>query len=171
MLTCDVSVMLTLAIWQTCIWCAALCPSHPYNNKSMSTKHKKRPAQQFLECAALLSHLGMSWGFGSEFAVHGLLRVLSHFVAGEHLTMGFLAGLPGIKWCCESIWSDLLSSPKRMWGGGKCHILPLNIKIGNFKRTYFPSAHTVSLCAQGFPGDFGEMGPPGPDGNPVSEMM
>lgn len=29
----------------------------------------------------------------------------------------------------------------------------------------------VSLCAQGFPGDFGERGPPGPDGNPVSEMI
>jgi len=24
------------------------------------------------------------------------------------------------------------------------------------------------LCVQGFPGDFGERGPPGPDGNPVS---
>lgn len=27
---------------------------------------------------------------------------------------------------------------------------------------------SVCLCAQGFPGDFGERGPPGPDGNPVS---
>lgn len=25
------------------------------------------------------------------------------------------------------------------------------------------------LCTQGFAGDFGERGPPGPDGNPVSE--
>uniref|UniRef100_A0A3Q1EZ37 Collagen, type XXVII, alpha 1b n=1 Tax=Acanthochromis polyacanthus TaxID=80966 RepID=A0A3Q1EZ37_9TELE len=31
--------------------------------------------------------------------------------------------------------------------------------------------HPVCLCAQGFPGDFGERGPPGPDGNPVSERM
>lgn len=29
----------------------------------------------------------------------------------------------------------------------------------------------VSLYAQGFPGDFGERGPPGPDGNPVSEVI
>lgn len=29
----------------------------------------------------------------------------------------------------------------------------------------------VSLCAQGFLGDVGERGPPGPDGNPVSEKM
>lgn len=29
----------------------------------------------------------------------------------------------------------------------------------------------ISLCAQGFLGDFGEMGPPGPDGIPVSELM
>lgn len=30
---------------------------------------------------------------------------------------------------------------------------------------------SVSLCSQGFPGDFGERGPPGPDGNPVSEVI
>lgn len=35
----------------------------------------------------------------------------------------------------------------------------------------YPSAHMISICAQGFPGDFGEMGPHGPDGNPVSEML
>lgn len=119
----SIGFMLTLANWQTCIWPAALCLSHPSNNKSMSTKReKKRQTQQFLEQAALLSHLGMSWGFGSEFALHGLLRVLSHFVAGKHSAKKFFAGLPGIKrW--QSIWLDLLSSPKwcgRCWwvGGG-----------------------------------------------------
>ena len=28
---------------------------------------------------------------------------------------------------------------------------------------------SLCLCTQGFAGDFGERGPPGPDGNPVSE--
>lgn len=40
--------------------------------------------------------------------------VLSHFVAGKHSVVEFLAGLPGIK-CWESNWLDVLSSPKRRW--------------------------------------------------------
>uniref|UniRef100_A0A3B3XTI5 Fibrillar collagen NC1 domain-containing protein n=1 Tax=Poecilia mexicana TaxID=48701 RepID=A0A3B3XTI5_9TELE len=35
--------------------------------------------------------------------------------------------------------------------------------------THFPfwlANHFVCVCSQGFPGDFGERGPPGPDGNP-----
>lgn len=30
---------------------------------------------------------------------------------------------------------------------------------------------SFSLCPQGFPGDFGERGPPGPDGEPVCRTL
>uniref|UniRef100_A0A671XMP9 Collagen, type XXVII, alpha 1b n=1 Tax=Sparus aurata TaxID=8175 RepID=A0A671XMP9_SPAAU len=59
---------------------------------------------------------------------------------------------------------SLLAGPPGLKGepGPPCKHPPASIWLHNYP---------VSLCAQGFPGDFGERGPPGPDGNPVSEMI
>lgn len=93
----------------------------------------------------------------------------SHFVAGKHTVVEFLAGLRELK-CWESIWFDWYHHQS----GGRWGIMSQFTtwhKNRHFENdTLFPLL-TWFRSAQGFLGDFGEIGPPGPDGIPVSAMM
>lgn len=168
------------------------CSASVIELQAPNTK-EKRYSQQFLDQRALFSHI--VWGFSSWLVESSVpVCALSYSGARKHSVMEFPAGLPGIK-CSRCIWLDLLGFICRASVLGQCCgscdgngdltvdplfllcdiLRKLTIKNRHFDsmNTHCPSGYMTcnSLCAQGFPGDFGERGPPGPDGNPVSEMM
>lgn len=164
-------------------------------NGITSTKRKKKTKSAVPGPSSFIQPFRQVLGvwFAGCWALSASACTHRHSVARKHSAVEFPAGLPGMKrW--DHIWWDLLGFTLQTSVLGNTLLIPcvwcdnltdkpcdiyLNPTskwmLSSNEHDRYSVTHPVTwlscLCVQGFPGDFGERGPPGPDGNPVSEMI